>query len=454
MTIISRAIRKLFWALPVLGLLTLPGIGTATDSAPSAPRDLPPAGITIGDLVSYAYDHNPGIEAARKAWESRVEGHKVETGYPEPQLMFTYFPDPIETRLGPQDWNATISQKIPYPGKLGKAGEIVSAEARAAQLELDKTVGDVALGVRESFHELIYIRKAREVARRNSDLLDHIRKVAETAHAQDRATLTDVVKAQSQTGQLQYDALMLAELEATETARLNGHLNRHPDSPIGSLVAGTFNPLAYTPEELYRLAEVHQEEIQIARTRIDNAEAKYDLERYKNRPDFKLGVFYAGIGDPDVAAPPDDAGRDAIGIQAGITLPLWFGKNKGRTARAAAEKARAEALKNREVNKAHTDIRAVYFRLNNAHRLMELYRGDLLPQAARSMEIAETWFSEGQSSLTDFVEAQSVFYNFELTLARAEADYGKYLARLERLVGQNITVKPENTPTKGGKVEK
>ncbi len=57
------------------------------------------------------------------------------------------------------------------------------------------------------------------------------------------------------------------------------------------------------------------------------------------------------------------------------------------------------------------------------------------------MEIAETWFQQGQSSFSDFIEAQSVWYNFQLALARARADYGKNLARLERYVGQSITVR-------------
>jgi outer membrane protein TolC len=56
-----------------------------------------------------------------------------------------------------------------------------------------------------------------------------------------------------------------------------------------------------------------------------------------------------------------------------------------------------------------------------------------------AMEIAETWYREGEASFSDFVETQSVYYNFQLSLARASADYGKVLATLEQLVGQTIT---------------
>jgi len=164
-------------------------------------------------------------------------------------------------------------------------------------------------------------------------------------------------------------------------------------------------------------------------------------------------VFYAGIGQPDVAAPPADSGKDAVGVQFGVSVPLWFGKNKARTAGAQALMRRARASKTARINETNGRIRALYFRLQNASRLVALYRDDLLPQAAQSMEIAETWFRQGESSFSDFVEAQVLWYNFQLSLARARADYEKYMARLERLVGSSVTSKTEKATMKPVKKE-
>ena len=120
---------------------------------------------TLPDLIAYAYNENPDIAAAREAWRAKVESYRVVTGLPDPQLTATYFPEPLQTRLGPQNWNVTLSQKIPFPGKLSKAGEAVKTEARIARLRLDKTVRAVAASVRASAHELIYVRAARQIGR-------------------------------------------------------------------------------------------------------------------------------------------------------------------------------------------------------------------------------------------------------------------------------------------------
>jgi outer membrane protein TolC len=163
-----------------------------------------------------------------------------------------------------------------------------------------------------------------------------------------------------------------------------------------------------------------------------------------------LGLFYAGIGDPDVPAPPPDAGDDAYGVQFGIRIPLWLGQNGARVADARAKERAARAELQGRINQTRAEIRQWYFRLTTAERTLLLYRDQLLPQALQSMTLAETWFREGQGSFSDFVEAQALWYNFNLALARARADYGKFLARLEKSAGQVLTQdggpSPEEAP--------
>ncbi|MHB8763559.1 MAG: TolC family protein, partial [Deferrisomatales bacterium] len=110
-----------------------------------------------------------------------------------------------------------------------------------------------------------------------------------------------------------------------------------------------------------------------------------------------------------------------------------------RVEAARAEADRARAVLGARRNDTRAQVRSLFFRLRNAERLVGLYRDELLPQALRSLEIAETWYREGQGSFSDFVETQATAYNFQLSLARARADHGKFLAKLERLAGRDLT---------------
>ncbi|MBI5445243.1 MAG: TolC family protein [Deltaproteobacteria bacterium] len=415
----------------------LPALSSAAAEGPSL-EELEArlvSGPSQGDLVAYAYRASPMVRSAHAMWEATAEKYRVATGHPDPRIMVEGMFMTEELRGTPDDWKVTLSQMIPLPGRLGAEGAVVRAEARAARYDLDKAVRDVVVQVRESFQELLYLAEATRIAAQNKDLLDQLRKVAESAYAGNRALLYDVAKAQAQAGQLQYDVLLLRELEQTEKARLNGLLSRAPEAPLGPLAAHDAQPLAFELGEIYRMAEANREEIKAAQARSERAEAMLSTARYENLPEVELG---ASVGR--------QLERDQIGIQAGLTLPLWPGKRAGRVGQARAELESARAMKVAEVNDARTQVRESYFRLRNSERLVALYRGDLLPQAAKAMETAETWYREGQGSFADYVEAQAVWYNFQLSLARAKADQGKFLARLEALAGQSLTRKAESPP--------
>ncbi|NWF55517.1 MAG: TolC family protein [Syntrophaceae bacterium] len=389
----------------------------------------------MSDLFTYAYKTNPLIQSARHAWKGTIERYRVETAYPDPEIGLTAYPKPFMT-----SYEVMVSQMIPFPGKLSRLGEVAKAEIDTARLGLDKALRDTLVGIRESYYELFYIREAKKVVALNRDILEHIRKVGETAYAQDRAQYFDVVKAQSQAAQLQYDAILLEELEETEKAQLNSLLNRPPGSEIRLLEAEPLPSLIYQLEEIYELARKHREEIRLVESEIHKARAKQGVAKYESLPNFKLGASYEK-GNPD-NVPPEF--RDTLGIQIGLTIPLWFNKNKGRKEEARAEERKALAMKTAQINETHALIRNAYFRLKNSERLIQLYRDQLLPQAARSMEIAEMWFREKQGSFSDFIETESVFYNFQLSLARAKADYGRNLTQLESLSGVSLTQKKEN----------
>lgn len=401
--------------------------------------------MALTDLTAMAYESNPSIRAARKEWQGKVEQYNISTAYPDPRFMVTYFPDPIETRLGPQDWNVVISQKVPFPGTLGTKGRIIEADAGMAKLALNKTVRDVITRVVKSFHELCYIQQAKQIAVKNAGLLDQLETMGKGAYAQDRAAFIDVVKAQSQSAQLRYDVLLLKELEKTEKTRLNGLVNRQPEAFIGTLAPLPPKPMMYDIQTLYAMAEKNQEMIRMADLAVKQAETRRELARYETLPDFQAGLFYAGVGDREVDI--DDSGRDAFGIQFGMTLPLWFGKNRSRKMAALAAKEKKEAEREVKITSLRTRVHTLFFRLENARRLITLYRDNMIPQALNALKTSETWFRHGQGSFSDFVEAQAAAYNFQLSLARARADYSKVLAGLEQLAGERLTGKK----TGGGK---
>jgi outer membrane protein TolC len=414
----------------ILFVLSICGIGGSvqaaeTDIALLESRVI--SSFSLNDCLSYAYQVNPSIKAGRAAWKAAIETYRIETGYPDPQISTTYWsPDPS------RDWSnkkfdASITQTIPFPGKLAAAGRVAETESHIARLELDRTVRDIAIQVRESYHELVYIREAARIAEGNRQALDRLRKIAETSYAGNRTALYDVMKAQSQSGQVQYDVLLLQELEKTEIARLNALMNRSPDAVIGQTLDEAMHPVIYELKEIYVLAETNRTENRQASAKESKSRAQADVARYQNLPEFMVGFQY----EYDAPDAPDGAGNNKYGIQFGMTLPVWWSKNAGRREAARAEVEKTAALAGVQINETHAQIREIFFRLRNAERLVTLYRDQLLPQAQKAMHTAEIWNREGQGSFTDYVETEAVWYN-------SEAKPPAMLGRIEKAMLQYL----------------
>jgi len=389
----------------------------------------------LADLLNFAYFSNPSINASKESWRAYIEKYRIGKSYPDPQLMMTYFPEPIETRLGPQDWNLNFSQAIPFPGKLAQKGKVLESDTKISKFKLDKTIKNIVASISSSYYELVYIQKAMDIARANFNLNRELLKIGENAYAGDRALFYDLSKAQAQTAQLQYDILLLDELEQTEKARINTLLNRDPNAPLGRCKELSFRDVTYTLHEIYDLSMTSQEDVLIARETAIKFEEAVKLSRYESLPSFKLGLFYATIGDPVVAILPRNAGDDAIGAQFGLSLPIWFNKNRSKTYKAMATQRKARADQAAIENSVKAKISRLWFKLQNSKRLITLYERELIPHALKSLQTAETWQREGNGSFSDFIEIQATAYNFQLSRSRAKADYGKTLIKLEQLAG-------------------
>ncbi len=134
--------------------------------------------LVLSDLLKYAYLSNPSITSSKESWKMFIENYRIAKSYPDPQLVTTYFPSPIETRLGPQDWNMTLSQAIPFPGKLTQKGKVLEADTKISKLKLDKAIKNIVTSISASFYELNYIQQAVEIAKANFNLNQELIKIS------------------------------------------------------------------------------------------------------------------------------------------------------------------------------------------------------------------------------------------------------------------------------------
>lgn len=391
-------------------------------------------GASLQELLLLALEKNPAIRAAALGLEAERGRSRMETAWPDPTLMATYLPRDRDDDLPPR-WELMLTQQLPPPGRTASAARLRRAEEFRARLEYERTVRDVVLSVRESALELRYLRRARGSAAGNLELLHRLRAAGEAAFSRDRAGLIDVLRAQSQEAQARFDLELLAELERTETVRLNSLLSRPPDAPVGPLRIED-EPLAVGVGEVLAHAADSGDEVRLARAGRAIAAAERTLAARESLPEFVLGAGYEREEDGGGA-------MDRWKVQLGMSLPVQLGRVAGRlgSARAGLESSEARVRGARDA--ARAGAQEAWFRFRNAERLVLLYRETLLPQAEAALAQAEAAYRDGSASFSDLVEIAALRYTFETALERALADRGRAVARLEAATGRVLTRRTE-----------
>lgn len=379
---------------------------------------------TLADLAEYAYAHSPEVQGARADWEAKVETVRVAGGYPDPEVMIE------QMGIDSPGYSARLTFPIPFPGKTSAYEEAAGKEASAARVELDLVIRELNLALTESGAEIAYMQEALKIAGKNRELLARLSDLSENAYVKDRAQLIDIVRARAQVAQTAFDAALVSELLDAEKAKLNARLGRASDAPLGEFSLSKVLPLTYPLAEIEKMTLLRAYEIKGGLLEIEREKAAERAARLETYPNFSLGVF---------KNPLDVNDKNTYGVSAGFSVPLWFSKNAGMKAAANARARKAEAGLEARRNSLRAEIADLYFRVGNAKRLVDLYAGTLLPQAAKSLGLAEAWMNAGQAGFSDYAEIASTYYGFELALSRARADHAKYLARLERYAGADLT---------------
>lgn len=391
--------------------------------------------LSLPELLEFAFTENPRIIAARANWQAMVEMYPQATSLPDPKLNVNWSPQPIETREGSFDYAFQIMQMIPNPHRLNLMGDLALTRAEMAKVGYEKKVRDVLTDVMKSYFELGYLHQAIGIAQVNRQYFEQLVEFGNLRYSQDAIGNAELYTAESRLGQAEYEEILLTELLYTEESNLRNLLGVDPDFPIGTISLPHSEPVELDLEILRERVTEYRHELEMAGVSVEIAEVNVSIARSMDDPNFSLGFMYNLIGTSPMSDGMRTSGNDAWGIMFGITIPIWDGKNDARVDQAQAQLENAIANLEDQGNQAYADIERIYWQLQNQRRLVELYRVTLLPEAMTAVELSQTWYEDGQIPFTNLVETTMIMQNFQLATVRAETDYLKSLAELQKLTG-------------------
>jgi outer membrane protein TolC len=289
------------------------------DPAVETERDI----VELRDLFEIAFEMNPQISAARSQWQATVEMYPQVTSLPDPKLNVSWFPEPIETRNGSNDFGVQLMQMIPNPRRLDLMGDMVLTRAGMAEVRYELTVRDVLADVMTSYFELGYLYRAFEIARINTDLFGQLVEFGNLRYAQNEIGASELYSAESRLGQAEYESMLLLELRFSEESRLRSLLGVDPDTEIGDVILPRFETVHFDLDSLRERVLEYRHELEMAGVSVEMAELNVSIARSLDDPDYSVGLMYNFIGTSPMSDGMRTNGDDAWGIMLGVTIPIW-----------------------------------------------------------------------------------------------------------------------------------
>lgn len=397
--------------------------------------------LKLKDVIACAVTNNQEIKKAYELWLSAKNRPDVVSTYPDPKLGVSYFAEEIQTKNGPLQAILTLSQRLPWFGKLNTKKTIAQRHADALKQNYLATKLEVISKVKQTYYELWWINRAIELTDLHIKLVRQFEKVVRTMYSAGKVPQQDVLKAQVEISKLQNDLETFADLKTTVIAKLNALLNRPINALIGKPEVPEFKEFKIGLEKLFKIALQNSPELEFYRQLIKKQRQEIKLANLGYYPDFTLGIKYQSIGSKGASSV--DRGQDAWGVMLSANLPLGISKR-----RASVEEAKRKTLSERfayndALNTLQFNVKDAYIKVKIAQSQVNLYKQNILPRARQTVKISEQNYIDGTGSFLDLIDSQRLLLNFQLACERAKVDFYQNLARLEELIGKELEeVKP------------
>jgi heavy metal efflux system protein len=371
--------------------------------------------ISLHDAIQTALDSNMAVRSA--AWSidaSRaLKGAAVDI--PKTALDGEYG----QMNSITNDNSLTISQSFEFPSVYINKSRLAGAAIKSNEWKYKASQLDIATQVKQLFWQYVYLAEKQKLLVYQDSLYSGILRASELRVKAGETNRLEMITARSQSLEIKNELYQLNADMGIMCRKMKILLNSGfipvPDEAtlrkIPLIMPGDSAYLEQNPSLGY------------IRQQVEVSHIAKKLERSQMLPDLTLGYFSQTIvGTQDVNGVPQTFGRDSRfnGVQAGITVPLWFPSytSKTKAARINEDIARNDAeYYSRSVTGNYQTLLDEYGKFSSS---VDYYEKQAVPEADIIIEQANLSYKAGALDYLEYV----------LTLSRALVVRENYLDAL------------------------
>jgi len=389
-------------------------------------------------FIETALKNNPAIKAFQHRIKAAQEVPSQVSSLDDPILQFQLMNLPVDTFDLSQEAvtqkQFSLSQKLPYPGKLGLKAEIAEKNIAITQQDLEEARLSITRDVKLAFYELCFVLAATNITRENKTLLEQFVTIAESKYSVGKGLQQDVLKAQVELTKIMEQLIEFQKLAGIEKARLNSLMNLLPQETLTIPHGIAKTDFIFTVPGLQVIAEKHRPLLSKIRSLKERYGTSKKLAEKEYYPNFNVGLKYGQRQEARNIDRPD-----FVSAWVGINIPIWYKTKQSRRVSETAYKVEmAGETYNKAKNQIFLKIKELVDKERQGGKTLALIEQGILPQARQSLESALAGYSVDKVDFLTLLNNQVTLFKWQIRYHRELTDYEKNLAVIEQSAGKNL----------------
>ncbi len=406
----------------------------------------------LARLVAASIANNPELKSSQARWQMFASKARQASALDDPMFMFKLqnmlAREPFVFNKDPQSAKVIgISQQLPFWGKRALKQEVARYEAESYKWAVEERKLELARMVKETYYQIWAVDKELEIVDKNLRIMSDFVTIAESKYSVGQGVQQDIFKAGLEKSKMLDMQITLKQQRKSLEANLNYLLYRPGNTPVGPIADFTLPQVQLSAEQLNRIAHENRPQIKSLGNLVDKGQASHRLAQKEFYPDFNLSfeyMFKEAISTEMVS----DPGYNMFTLGVTFNLPFQQERRRAMLAESNSESnMSAEELSGLK-NTISFTVNDTLAQMDRRMKLVELYRGGIIPQAEQSLESAVISYRVNKVDFLTLLDGRLNLYNYERELYESQAEYMMKLAQLEAAIGTDLVAAPDASLTK------
>lgn len=391
---------------------------------------------SLENYIAFALSNNQQLKSHYYKWAASVENIMVESSLADPQFSAGYFVENVETRVGPQNRKFSLKQQFPWFGTLGSKKRAAFEKSNMLYQSYSNYKQSLIYEVSRSYYLYWLLKQQIQITNENFLLLELWESIARTKYKTAQTSHPDLIKIQIELAKLEEKITELEHSIIPTEIHLRTVLNLPMHVSLFTTDAVNIDKTNLDEVEIRKLFENNNPNLLKTIHAIKHDKAIKQLASRSSRPNFSVGVDYIEIGEAATSSVLE-SGKDAWGVSASISIPLWFSKNKSKKNSVHLALQSSRSAYEQKKLELQDKLSQIVFTYNDAYRKIKLYRDGLIPKAEQSINVSLKGYQAGDLNILTLLESQRDLLEFQYKLDESKVKFALQKAALNRLTTVN-----------------